>query len=302
MRLTIGKAKKIGERLEMEDQLEQEVAGGNSREKKIKDLESEVSLLRRKLWQLNSAPSKRASQVLLVAGLTSLVISYFFSSTIMTFIGLGLTFWGALLIYVTRKVFIANDTANIILASTLRSTEFLLSKQNFRGRAIYLPPRGLEELTSAKALVSHEDAKSLEIAQLNAVSDDASQKATLSPLGLDLAVAFEREFGTSFARVDFADLQLKLPDILTKAFDLFEDVQLERDGSEITVMMKGEIGSQICSVVRSMGSIHEVVGCPICSSLAVILANVFRRPIILEESTLSKNNSSLRNAYTLLGE
>ncbi|NIO37890.1 hypothetical protein GTO27_09335, partial [Candidatus Bathyarchaeota archaeon] len=76
--------------------------------------------------------AKLVSSVFFSAGIVSLVFSIYFSSSILAFIGLGLVFWGALMLYVRSEDYVKE----ILLVKTtlpmLQNLEYLLTKLDYK--------------------------------------------------------------------------------------------------------------------------------------------------------------------------
>ena len=63
---------------------------------RIQRLEQEKETLRLKLWKCERRPSTLTDYILLAVGAAALTSATIYSSSILAFIGLGLTFWGVL--------------------------------------------------------------------------------------------------------------------------------------------------------------------------------------------------------------
>lgn len=93
--------------------------------------------------------------VMLFLGAASLIVSILYTSSILAFIGLGLTFWGALLLYIKPERYVRIDLLNSTTLSTLTTINQLIKESNPKGKAIYLPPRRLEEIKTGKAFIPY---------------------------------------------------------------------------------------------------------------------------------------------------
>jgi len=85
--------------------------------------------------------SGAVAYALLFSGAIALITSVFYSSSILAFIGLGLTFWGALLLYIKPVKHVKASLLDSTVISSLRSVDQMIKDLNYKGKAIYLPPR-----------------------------------------------------------------------------------------------------------------------------------------------------------------
>ena len=78
------------------------------------------------------SPTRLVSWFLLALGLIALA-----------FIGLGLTFWGALTLYITTEKYVKEILLNSTLLPTLANMDKILTELGYQGKAVYLPPKYL---------------------------------------------------------------------------------------------------------------------------------------------------------------
>jgi uncharacterized membrane protein len=93
--------------------------------------------------------TRMVASAILILGLISLAASAFYGSTILAFIGLGLTFWGALLLYITPTRYVKLELLNAVAPSTLANIEKILASTKLNDKGIYLPPSSLSRHSSS---------------------------------------------------------------------------------------------------------------------------------------------------------
>jgi hypothetical protein len=91
--------------------------------------------------------------VLLLLGLASLFTSVFFSSYVLAFIGLGLTFWGALFLYIKSTKYVKLELLNAASSSSLGNIERILVTTETDLKGIHLPPKNLVDYTSSLVFI-----------------------------------------------------------------------------------------------------------------------------------------------------
>ena len=90
-------------------------------------------------------PTKLVSWFLLALGLIALAFSIIYTSSILAFIGLGLTFWGALTLYITTEKYVKEILLNSTLLPRLANMDKILTELGYHGKAVYLPPKYLKD-------------------------------------------------------------------------------------------------------------------------------------------------------------
>jgi hypothetical protein len=90
----------------------------------------------------------RVGYVILLLGFAFLFSSVFSDSYVAAFIGLGLTFWGALLTFVRSTKYVKLDLLTATSSSTLGTVEEMLATTAFTNKGIYLPPKLLPDYSS----------------------------------------------------------------------------------------------------------------------------------------------------------
>jgi hypothetical protein len=89
--------------------------------------------------------TKATSWTLLGVGVAALILSIIYASSILTFIGLGLLFWGALTLYITTEKYVKEILLNSTLLPRLANMDKILTELGYQGKAVYLPPKYLKD-------------------------------------------------------------------------------------------------------------------------------------------------------------
>jgi hypothetical protein len=92
-----------------------------------------------------TSPTRLVSWFLLTLGLISIAFSINLESSVLAFIGLGLTFWGALTLYITTEKYVKEILLNSTLLPRLANMDKILTELGYHGKAVYLPPKYLKD-------------------------------------------------------------------------------------------------------------------------------------------------------------
>ena len=99
--------------------------------------------------------------LMLILGLVSLLGSAFYASYVAAFIGLGLAFWGALLLFLRPTKHVRLELLTATASSSLMNTERLLASNGSKARGVYLPPKLLHDYQSSLVYVPAQEGEPL---------------------------------------------------------------------------------------------------------------------------------------------
>ena len=209
------------------------------------------------------------------------------SSSVWAIIGLPLIFWGILLFFLKPTSLVKADLLDVASYSLLENVRRLVSEFNLKGKGVYLPPRYLKDLSGGLVFISAKD--EVYVPTLDEVGENEdkvflkNQKGGfLVPSGVALANLCERELGTSFAKVDLEYLIINLPKVFVEALEIAKDFEFSRKGDGVNVRIEGSIYKDLCDISRKDSGVCESFGCPLCSSIACILARATGRPVVMD--------------------
>jgi len=272
---------------------------------RIQKLEREKESLRLKLWKQERRPSGIITYVFLVFGVAALVISILASSTILAFIGLSLTFWGALLLFIKPLKYVKPSLIDSTAISSLKTINQVVSDLNYEGKAVHLPPLPyfLKGYKGGAVYIS-----SRKDQLLPPVEELAGERAFLKnpkgirlvPPGVDLTNLYEEELGKEFLQVDFEYLKANLPNLFVHTLEIATNLTLEKENNRIHVKIEGSLFKDFCRQVTTFGNVCSSFGCPLCSSLACTLARALGKPIIIEKAGLSPDGNTIDAYFSTL--
>ena len=98
---------------------------------------------------------------LISIGSTSLILSIIYDSSIFAFIGLGLVFWGAILIYVQPEEYTKKVLLDATIFSSLENLNQIITELGYKGNAIYLPPKYFRSAKTNKLYITKQQREKL---------------------------------------------------------------------------------------------------------------------------------------------
>lgn len=235
--------------------------------------------------------------ILLPAGLIALLSSIFLESSILAFIGLGLTFWSILLLYIRPARYVKANLLDSTAFPSLMMMEQMMKELGIEGKAVYLPPGKNEELRGGKIIILKAKGKAEE-----AILKGNSSVLYLTPPGVSLTNLYEDRLGKEFAGIDINDLQENLQKIFIEDLEIAEKIEMKIEDCLITMNIQGTPYSNLCMEVTKLKSINNSVGCPFCSSIAIAINRSTGKSIIIEDEQVSNKGKNIEIKYrTLLG-
>lgn len=242
---------------------------------------------------------------LLLCGVVALLSSIVFSSSVLAFIGLGLTFWGALLLFIRPVRYVKSSLLGSTTLSALTTINQIIAEANSKEKAIYLPPRRLEEIKSGRVFIPSK--KEILIPTPEEVAEEKiflknPKGICLTPPGVALANLFEDTLGTSFTKVDLDHLQNILPKLFIEDLEIAENLEINTKSDQIHIKITGSIYQDFCKEARKLSNICGSLGCPVCSSFACALTRTTGKPIIIEKTQPSQDGKTIEAYYKIIEE
>jgi len=269
---------------------------------KIQQLEGEKEALRLKLRKQRLSPSIIASSLLAI-GAVALISSIVFSSSVLAFIGLGLTFWGALFLFIRPEAYVKAKLLDSTAVSSLMAIDEILNEEGCQGKGLHLAPKHEEGFKDGMVFIPAKNEVATpsmdEIAGGRVFLENPQGVCLLSP-GYGLAKLFEKELGVDFTKVDVGYLQKNLPRLLVEDLEVVEDFSMNVDGEFVEVRMVGGIYQDLCREVKKLTNVCLHMGCPICSAIGCVLAKVTGKPVVFERDKLSSDDIEIKARYRIV--
>ncbi len=264
-----------------------------------------IQALRRELWKYKRKPSGTVGYILLLLGTIALVLSILYTSSILAFIGLALTLWGPLLLYIKPTRYVKASLLDPTAMALLTTIDRVIADFNCKGKPIYLPPRSLKEFKAGKVFIPLK--KELIIPPAEEVTEERvflknPRGICVTSPGIGLTNLYEDELGTDFTRVDLEYLEANLPQLFTEGLEMAKEFEINTQGDLIHVKVNDHIYKDLCDQARRLPNICSALGCPLCSSIATALTRATKKPVIIENNKPSPDGKTIEIYYRILEE
>jgi hypothetical protein len=247
---------------------------------------------------------RRSSSALIGYGLTgvgafSLIVSVVFTSTVLAFIGLGLTFWGALLLFIRPRHYIRTDLMDSTALSSLKTIDRVITGLGYNEKGIYIPVNNPE-----KAVVFVPSKPLKEIPTAEQIEKQTFVKnpegIAIVPPGMALANLFEKELGVKFTDWSLEKMTERLPKLLIEDLEMVQDCTITKEGDRVSFKFVESVFSEFCGLLKGSTKVCGSLGCPMCSAMACVLAQVTHRPVKFDEDRYTADGGTVESSYLLL--
>ena len=227
---------------------------------------------------------KVVSLLILILGFIFLLASAVFDSYVTAFVGLGLVFWGALLLLITPTKYVKLELLTAASSSQAVNLEKMLNLAEINSKGIYLPPKLLRDYQSTlifiPATVNDTLPKREDVPEENVLG--TPHGLFLTPSGFALSRLFEKELGKSFTELSLSDLTKQLPSLLEE-LAITRNASINVEGEEVTFETGNYIFKDLCMETEKLQKTHEAIGCPFSSAIACALTKATGKPVTIEK-------------------
>jgi hypothetical protein len=244
-------------------------------------------------------PSNIPGYAMIGIGGLCLFLSAVLASTVLAFIGLGLTFWGAILLFIRPQGYVRSDLMDSTALSSLQTIDRLMTALGYTEKGIYVPSGNPE-----KAVVFVPSQPLSKVPRPEEVENDTfvgnPRGVVMVPPGLALANLIERELGVEFRKAGLENLSRQLPKLLIEDLEMVQDFDMRIDGNMVRFKFVESIYSDFCSRLRESTRVCSSLGCPFCSAMACIVAQASGKPVVFENDIFFKDRRTFESSYRIL--
>jgi len=246
--------------------------------------------------------------IFLVSGISLFIISVFSGSQIISLIGLGLTFWGALFLLIPPPKHIE---ASFLITSSLpdymtldRMLNYLTPKTEAYNippcpRDIYLPEH-LEGLKETVTFIPAENSDGMaeieDIARGKFLIEKPKGILIVSP-GIGLLDKIEQKRNTDFTKIPLSELDETLP-YLFRELNLAKEIEMTTSEDAIILQINGSLYKNLYDQKYNLKSV-KLLGCPLVNAVACAIAKSTGKPILIHEIKTVSNGKTITAAFKI---
>ncbi|MGQ9460588.1 MAG: hypothetical protein ACUVRA_05105 [Candidatus Bathyarchaeaceae archaeon] len=270
-------------------------------------LQSENEALRQELLRYRKLPSSKIGFTLLITGALVLVASFVATSTVLAFIGLGLTFWGALFLFAKPIKFVRSTLLDSTALSSYTMMDRIIGDLNYKGKPIYIPsypeeaylPEYLKGLKEMVVFISAENVTAIptieEMAKRQFLVKNP-KGICITPPGFGLVNLFEKESRVDFTKIDLDGLCNSLSTVIVNNLELAGSFEIDAGKELIHVKITDSVYKDLYSQERKLKIVHSI-GCPLTSAVACALAKTTGKLVTIAKSNISPDLKTIEAWY-----
>lgn len=258
----------------------------------------------------DSTASRKVGAALLAPGILLLILSLYYESQILAFIGLGLTFWGALFLLITPKKYVEASLLETAAVPSYLTIDRIIKDLKYTGNGYYTPPYPKdvyipEHLKGLKDIVVYISAENQE--NMPSITGLAESKFLLenpsgvlvAPPGLGLLTQIEKSINTDFAKVSLNELCELAPRAILENFSLAKEIEMTIEENQVKLKLVDSIYKNLYSSENNLKSI-SILGCPVVSAVACAIAKAAGKPVAIQKQSISPDGSAMRVLYQIV--
>lgn len=245
----------------------------------------------------------------LTAGILLLASSMLFGLQIAAFIGLGLTFWGAIFALARSGKYVESSLLDATAKSAYSTIDRMINDLKFNGQGYYIPaypkdanlPEYLKNLKEQVVFISENfDGKPSvdELAAGRFLSEKTHGVFITSP-GSGLMAQMEKRLQLDFGKIPIEELTEILPSCLTETFNLAKSVEMSVVENGVSLRATGILYQSLYRAMPPLKSV-SILGCPVVSAVACVLARSSGKTVTIKEQVLSPSNCGVQAVFNFI--
>lgn len=240
-------------------------------------------------------------------GSVALLTSIVYVSSILAFIGLGLVFWGALLLYIQPEEYTKTAILDSTIIPPLESLSQIIQELDYKGKAIYLPPKYLKDPEANKVYIPKQKDGKLPTPELTLKHENQlflqnPQGILLTPPGAQLSKLFEKQLDTTFTKTDLNYITQNMPKLLIEDLEIAENIEIATENNKIKITITNSTFKEAHKENNKHSHLYPSIGCPLSSAIACALTKATGKPITIQNIQTSEDGKNIEATYQILGK
>jgi hypothetical protein len=238
--------------------------------------------------------------VFLASGVVLLFFSMLLEIQIAAFIGLGLTFWGAVLALTRSGKYVESSILDSCTRSTYTTIDRMINDLKYSGKGFYIPaypqdvflPEYLKNLKEPVVFVSESFNGKPSIDELASGKFISAQTRGffISSPGSGIMAQVEKQMRLDLSKINLIELCEILPKCLTENLNLARNADMALLPTGANFKATGIIYDSLYNAETKPKSV-DMLGCPLVSAVASALAKASGKTVVIKEQVQLPGNS-----------
>jgi hypothetical protein len=243
-----------------------------------------------------------------IPGILSLAFSVTTGSSVLAFIGLGLTFWAALFYLVRPITYVQGGLLNTNAAPLYQTIDRITKDLDIRGKAIYLPPypqkaylpdhlKGLKETTIFLPKSADQASTPIEEMATGKFTTKNPKGIILNPPGSSYLDEFEKLLRTDITKITLEDLCNALPQVILENYQLAKEIEMKTENNHIHLKTTDSIYKDLYK--ENLKTV-KLLGDPLTSAIACTIAKATGKQVQIEAIITTGDERTIEATYQLI--
>jgi hypothetical protein len=248
--------------------------------------------------------------IFVVVGVNSFILAYALTSQIFAFMGIGLTFWGALFFLISPGLFVEGNVLVNTLSSSCATTERIITDLDCNGKGFHIPyPQDKDSPSHSQGLKEMvvfipKDAETSKPPSLDELAEGKflfsnPEGILLTPPGLGLLASIEKKSKVDFSKLESAELCKVFPKCILDNYSLAKEISMSAKDDGVSVKISNSIYSRFYAEKTFEKSI-VILGCPLISAVACVLAKSASKPVYIKKLVSSPDGTKIEAQFRIL--
>lgn len=257
-----------------------------------------------------SASTTKIGAFFLISGALSLVLSLTTESQILAFIGLGLTFWGALFIAITPRNFVEGSLLDATAISAYSTVDRMIRDLKYKGKGYHTPPypkdvylpehlKGLKDMVVFISAENESETPSIQELAESKFLIHNPKGVLVTPPGLGLLTQIEKKMNADFTKMSIEELCEVMPRFILDNLNLAREMELTPKDDQVNLKLTDSIYKNLYSNENNLKSI-TLLGCPIVSAVACAIAKTSGKPVVIQKQETTPDGSTVQVSYKIV--
>jgi hypothetical protein len=238
--------------------------------------------------------------VFLATGVLLLLYSIFMELQVPAFIGLGLTFWGAVLALARGGKYVESSLLDSSTHASYATLDRMINDLKYTGQGYYIPaypkdvalPEYLKSLRDPTVYVAETFNGKPPIDELAAGKFISSQSRGffISSPGSGVIAEIEKHLGMDVSKISLSELCELMPKCLTESLNVARNAEMKLLPNGASFKAVGILYESLYNPETRPKS-ADMLGCPVVSAVACALAKSSGKAVTIKEQLASPGNS-----------
>jgi hypothetical protein len=257
----------------------------------------------------NGSTSRIVTILFLTPGIVSLILSIYVESNTLALVGLGLAFWGALFLFISPKRLVDGGLLYDSVLASYSTLDRIITDFKYKGKGHHIPPypkdvylpEHLKGLKDPLVFIPAEDKLGFpsieEIAESKFLLKNP-KGILVSPPGLGFLYQIENKLQTSLSKTNLNELSEILPRSILENLNVAEDIEMTVEGDHVELRITNSVYKDLYRAESRSKSV-SILGCPIASAVACIVAKVTGKPVAIQTYKKSPDGLIVQIQYII---